>query len=664
MWDNVVNFLTSVWNTVSEFCVSAYNKAYAYVMDLFEFLKSYLGSEIMAYVTLGIIGLLAVLLIILLPIAIANPAKRKKKKLKKALKKQEEYESLRKKIADITEEINKINLDIILVKKNADDSIFKLREEDKLADERDALAISQCQDKIDDLAEKQILLGELLKKQQSGIFKAMNKEKAENTKQLMDKIAVEQTERSTELAKLTEVRDQRKEKLTKDIEDIVNGQEQTRNDLIERKATLELEKEELSQKLNEMEEDGERKLSIADVKIMTDEFARQKRLDEKESEDKVLEELRIAKESYELARQKRIQAEKDKLEIVENVKKMQEKQRFSHKNTHLVSNVPVTVNKTVRTDDKPDDVNIIIADLNSETVVFAPVEPIKEEHVYQEPEVSVVDIKSLPEDEVIFIEAYLDDLWLDLVENNSDGDTILDSPATNEKTSLAFDDIPQSEPQVEEIIEEPTQEVACTQEPVETEPEEVATIDIEPTSAEPETPVASKPEVKPEIDVQPKKPVGKIYNDGIPATPINKKSKYQKPLTKMVKKDPSKKRIAPIAEEVSHEHTKIGYNGKWLVVNEDGKFSAKLLASNGGFMIKTPDYASVSGLKASIENIKKSLAESNVSFTVSKDGKHSFKVLSQSGRVILKSEEYNSKHQCEKALESTKRFAETAIIIE
>lgn len=658
MWDNVVNFFTSVWNTVSEFCVSTYNKAAAYVLDLFEFLKSYLGSEIMAYVTLGVIGLLAVLLIILLPIAIANPAKRKKKKLKKALKKQEEYESLRKKIADITEEINQINLDIILVKKNVDDAIFKLREEDKLADERSDLELTQLQVKIDDLTEKQVLLGELLKKQQSGIFKAMNKEKAENTKQLMDKIAAEQTERSAEFTKLTQEKTQRKEKLAKDIEDIVNGQEKTRNDLTERKTALKLEKEELAQKLNDMEEGGERKLSIADVKTMTDEFARQKRLDEKEVEDKALEELRIAKESYELARQKRVQAEKDKAEIVENVKKMQEKQRSSHKPTHLVSNVPVTVNKTVRTDDKPDDVNIIIADLNSETVVIAPVEPEKEEHVYQEPEVSVVDIKSLPEDEVIFIEAYLDDLWLDLVENNADDDTVVDS-STSELTSLAFDNIPTNESNAEEVIEEPMQEVACAQESVEIEPEEIDPTPIETT--ETETPVESEPEI---INVKPKKSVGKIYNDGIPATPINKKSKYQKPITKMVKKDPSKKRIAPTVEETSHDHAKIGYNGKWLVVNEEGKFSAKLLASNGGFMIKTPDYASASGLKSSIENIKNCLAENHVSFAVSKDGKHSFKVLSKSGRVVLKSEEYNSKHQCEKALESTKRFAETAIIIE
>ena len=662
MWDNVVNFLTSVWNTVSEFCVSTYNKAAAYVLDLFEFLKSYLGSEIMAYVTLGIIGLLAVLLIILLPIAIANPAKRKKKKLNKALKKQEEYESLRKKIADITEEINQINLDIILVKKNADDSIFKLREEDKLADERGDLELSQLQVKIDDLTEKQTLLGELLKKQQSGIFKAMNKEKAENTKQLMDKIAAEQLERSAEFAKLSEEKTQRKAKLAKDIEDIVNGQEKTRNDLIERKTALELEKEELTQKLNEMEEGGERKLSIADVKTMTDEFARQKRLDEKEVEDKALEELRVAKESYELARQKRLQAEKDKVEIVDNVKKMQEKQRSTHKSTHLVSNVPVTVNKTVRNDDKPDDVNIIIADLNSETVVFAPVEPEKEEHVYQEPEVSVVDINSLPEDEVIFIEAYLDDLWLDLVENNSNDNTTVGASETNEQPTLPLDGIPESEPKVEEVAEEPMQEVACAQESVEIEHEEVETTPTEPS--EPETPANPEPKVEPQIiNVEPKKPVGKIYNDGIPATPINKKSKYQKPLTKTVKKDPSKKKIATTVAKPT-EQSKIGYSGKWLVVNEEGRFFAKLLASNGGFMIKTPDYASVSGLKASIENIKKSLAENHVTLVVSKDGKHSFKILSQSGRVILKSEEYSSKHQCEKALDSTKRFAETAIIIE
>ena len=56
--------------------------------------------------------------------------------------------------------------------------------------------------------------------------------------------------------------------------------------------------------------------------------------------------------------------------------------------------------------------------------------------------------------------------------------------------------------------------------------------------------------------------------------------------------------------------------------------------------------------------VKKHLVDSGKKFD------KAVEMLKTSGRVILKSEEYSSKHQCEKALDSTKRFAETAIIIE
>ena len=156
-----------------------------------------------------------------------------------------------------------------------------------------------------------------------------------------------------------------------------------------------------------------------------------------------------------------------------------------------------------------------------------------------------------------------------------------------------------------------------------------------------------------------------IHNDGIPATPIHKKSKFSKPVTKIVvKKTPVKDETAeelPAKEEAK----KSAYLGKWKTETaEDGKMFAKLCASNGGVLLVTPSYTSDIGLKNGIASIKKHLAAGNVAITANKAGKFVFKVSAPSGRTIVTSEQYGARFQCEKALESAKRFAETAVVAE
>lgn len=156
-----------------------------------------------------------------------------------------------------------------------------------------------------------------------------------------------------------------------------------------------------------------------------------------------------------------------------------------------------------------------------------------------------------------------------------------------------------------------------------------------------------------------------IHNDGIPATPIHKKSKFSKPVTKIVvKKAPVKDETAeelPTKEEAK----KSAYLGKWKTETaEDGKMFAKLCASNGGVLLVTPSYTSDIGLKNGIASIKKHLAAGNVAITANKAGKFVFKVSAPSGRTIVTSEQYGARFQCEKALESAKRFAETAVVAE
>lgn len=154
-----------------------------------------------------------------------------------------------------------------------------------------------------------------------------------------------------------------------------------------------------------------------------------------------------------------------------------------------------------------------------------------------------------------------------------------------------------------------------------------------------------------------------IHNDGIPATPIHKKSKFSKPVTKIVVKKAPVKDEAAEELPVKEEAKKSAYLGKWKTeTTEDGKMFAKLCASNGGVLLVTPSYTSDIGLKNGIASIKKHLAAGNVAITANKAGKFVFKVSAPSGRTIVTSEQYGARFQCEKALESAKRFAETAIV--
>ena len=212
------------------------------------------------------------------------------------------------------------------------------------------------------------------------------------------------------------------------------------------------------------------------------------------------------------------------------------------------------------------------------------------------------------------------------------------------------------EPTTDEAIEEPT-----TDEAVEEPTEAIA----EPTTEEIPEEVTEKVATEPANDEKIIRIPRDIYNDGIPATPIHKKSKYAKPVTKLLVKKPVVKEEPEQNVQTKEEARKSAYLGKWKVEKtEDEKLFAKLRASNGGILLTTPLYTSEIGLKNGITAIKKSLAADNVTVTANKAGKFVFKITAPSGRTIVTSEQYAARFQCEKALDSAKRFAETAVITE
>lgn len=244
-------------------------------------------------------------------------------------------------------------------------------------------------------------------------------------------------------------------------------------------------------------------------------------------------------------------------------------------------------------------------------------------------------------------------------------ETAATEPAETEEsieTTEPSEESADEEPTTGETVEEPTADEAV-EEPTET----IAEPTTEEIPEEIEIPeeVTEKVATEPANDEKIIRIPRDIYNDGIPATPIHKKSKYAKPVTKLLVKKPVVKEEPEQNVQTKEEARKSAYLGKWKVEKtEDGKLFAKLRASNGGILLTTPLYTSEIGLKNGITAIKKSLAADNVTVTANKAGKFVFKITAPSGRTIVTSEQYAARFQCEKALDSSKRFAETAVITE
>lgn len=122
-------------------------------------------------------------------------------------------------------------------------------------------------------------------------------------------------------------------------------------------------------------------------------------------------------------------------------------------------------------------------------------------------------------------------------------------------------------------------------------------------------------------------------------------------------------KVAPSEQKTAQAH-KQAYAGKWVIVKgEDGKYYAKLLASNGGVLLQTVNYTSLSGVKNGIQTIKKNVDGGNFATSIDQYGHYSFKLFSMSNRLICQSEDYSSKAKCESGINSVKRFAKTDLII-
>ncbi len=124
------------------------------------------------------------------------------------------------------------------------------------------------------------------------------------------------------------------------------------------------------------------------------------------------------------------------------------------------------------------------------------------------------------------------------------------------------------------------------------------------------------------------------------------------------------KNIAKTANVKTEPVPKKQYTGKWKIVQDDDGYYAVLTASNGGTLLQTEKYRSITNVKNGIETIKKNVDSGNFAISIDKYGHYHFKLFNLSNRLICMSEDYSSKAKCESGIESVKRFAKTASIIQ
>lgn len=141
----------------------------------------------------------------------------------------------------------------------------------------------------------------------------------------------------------------------------------------------------------------------------------------------------------------------------------------------------------------------------------------------------------------------------------------------------------------------------------------------------------------------------------------------------------SVKRIAPAAvvydtlvEGAKYEEyvpAKVNYvgskggKGKWkLETSTDGKFAAKLYASNGQLMLATEEVSQKKTVVNAIDAVKKNAAAGNFVIDRDKFGRYYYKLRNAQKSVICIGESYESLDSCVSAIESVRRYAATATV--
>lgn len=439
-----------------------HSPANALLASTAETVKNYFSESLASWQGISqfcVIGALALCLLICLIVAIADPEGKKRKEEEKLNALRGEVIFLKNEILEITDECYDIDRSVAEAEERAQKEISALTEREIIICENEMAMDRRNRDKMSELAVKQHLLSDLLRRQQSGVLKSMKKSEVSDTQRILSNVTAEQQAHAKDIERRNDARARRAETLEKDIADVNRNLENYKLESKIKKETLTARRAELENRLNDLLYVNQSPETHEKQKTTTGEQLVRER-DEQDARLKALEELRIAKAEYELACKRRQQAEKNKQIAVENAKAEAEERRKAYE---LAKKPKTIVKPTVEPQEQPpvdDDVQLIISDLNGDgtpTITEEPVAKVEETEVKQEQtpaEVKPTDDEKEKQlsfdDEVVFTESEVEDIKYDdkarlgftgVIENNSETDySPVDAIIAKEATATSADE--------------------------------------------------------------------------------------------------------------------------------------------------------------------------------------------------------------------------------
>lgn len=439
-----------------------HSPANALLTSTAETVKNYFSESLASWQGISqfcVIGALALCLLICLIVAIADPEGKKRKEEEKLNALRGEVIFLKNEILEITDECYDIDRSVAEAEERAQKEISALTEREIIICENEMAMDRRNRDKMSELAVKQQLLSDLLRRQQSGVLKSMKKSEVSDTQRILSNVTAEQQAHAKDIERRNDARARRAETLEKDIADVNRNLENYKLESKIKKETLTARRAELENRLNDLLYVNQSPETHEKQKTTTGEQLVRER-DEQDARLKALDELRIAKAEYELACKRRQQAEKNKQIAVENAKAEAEERRKAYE---LAKKPKTTVKPTVEPQEQPpvdDDVQLIISDLNGDgtpTITEEPVAKVEETEVKQEQtpaEVKPTDDEKEKQlsfdDEVVFTESEVEDIKYDdkarlgftgVIENNSETDySPVDAIIAKEATATSADE--------------------------------------------------------------------------------------------------------------------------------------------------------------------------------------------------------------------------------
>ena len=638
--------------------------------DIWNFINSLLPYPL-NYIQVGIIIVLAALLVVSVVIAIINPGKKRRAKIAREKQLKDDIESksalvaaLEKRIESLTEENEKI-------RNAAQEKTEKAKNEEKLLSESDGILIETREIQIAELNARQAEINSAAQKK----GKSAKRADEESVKAELEELSRKKDKLIADKERLTGEKNKRKADLDRSIAEIKSASdaEISKNDA--EKAECENRINKLKGELAELNEERCKYDKPKSEKQLKKERQAEKAEREKAAEIEAMDELGKAKYAYLQSVKERERVEREKNLAIDGAKN-------AEKDKELIKQ------------QKQSDIGA-----SGKTQAIENDDLSEEEHVTETPdENNTVSLPFRNDDEPDFSEKYEDEnseedgeqlefeesvVFTDAthlaVNSEIDENTETEDPVSDEQTVMTFyENGNETEASISGLTvgdeklgknhlyarisvskfdaDEQTEEDYSDPVPVQDEPKSRDTAHDEPKQiAEPKSRAAR---------INPK-------YEGIPATPINKKSKYQKPVTKTEAKDPNKKSVlssekaktaAPVAKKAVNtvKEPKTDPTGKWQIAKTDDGFRATLISESGKPLIKTGGYSSVSGLKSAVASINKNRAEDGAEIYVNKQGKFVVRILSASGKDLVAGEEFEAKYQCDKTITLAKRAASNA----